>query len=399
MKIKPITWASLAFMFLGIFLACWAITLPFLGLAFILLYVIVMIVQVSKEKKQKFCEDCKIQYDFEEGVEYNEISRKLKNYHVNPESDKKQVEEKLWYTVRFKCTCQNCNKSKTFTKKIYGGCEYNTGEGELLDVEDAIEQWYAVPGLEINTQKSVVSGFIIGFVGIVLSIVLQLLPSPSDLGIKHYDTLKEEDFYGTYYGVNEQYTEIQLHISDRAITMTEKPLVRGGSSRTYDSQEYIFYTADYVKENGKEPGFEIYGVLLLKTGYNNMAYWLYITDITDGNAKFKLGYDNGSFVELTTTEKTVKDMINDPEDYYGKYRYSEGNSVNVKESGSTLWLNGEEKYVYACVYANKEMLRYFGVNVGEEGILVFVDETNFYWFIFDGKDLLLNNTNKFVKTN
>ena len=87
--------------------------IPFLVmLAFEGIVIICTWASIIKEKKEKFCNQCKRQYDFEEDVEYREINRYTKTYNYNPNNVSKQKIESLSYKIAFDCTCKNCNTKK-----------------------------------------------------------------------------------------------------------------------------------------------------------------------------------------------------------------------------------------------------------------------------------------------
>ena len=399
MKIKPIAWGSMAACLAGILLFGISIDLIFLGIAIDAVIVIALLIVTLRERKEKFCAQCKAQYDFENDVEYQEISRKLKTYKQNPNSDRRQVEEKLFYNVRFDCTCGKCGTKKTFKKKLCGGVCYDNGDGELLDVEDTIEKWYEQPGLTVNDRKSILVGFAIGAVSVLLSVVMFIVMSmvgPRFHGEKTIDTY---DYYGNYYAVTSEYTEYELIISDRRVELVSNPLYTEGGHVTCDDGDQVMYTAEYVEHeySAQVPAFEYHGALVLQYA-SDMQYWFYLTDDTEGNAKFKITLASGEILEFTKTPKTVKTVTQDPEDYYGEYKYGNNNSLNLKKSSCGLMLNGSYNS-HQYVYADETMLRHFDVKVGTEGIIVFNGSESMYWFIFDGNNLVFHGETTFTKVN
>ena len=398
MKIKPIAWIAMALTIAGIFLFGVSIDLIALGIFIDALLIFTLFYKTICEKKEKFCSKCKEQFDFEEDVAYTEISRQLKTYRTNPNSDKRQVDERLYYNIRFDCTCGNCGEKKVYKKKMYGGCSYDDGSGELLDVEDVIEQWYQRPGLSVNHKKTIFAFMAVGVISIMLSIVMFILPPLSGGGqgrFKGDKTLDAYDYYGTYYAVSENYMEYKLDVFDRRVQFTQRPLNESAIIGTYDNAKQVFYTAEYVKYSGKEPDFDFYGALVLEES-NNSFLWFYIVDNTEDDAKFRIQLQNGSYVELTRTEKTVETVTQDPKDYYGTYKYNSENSLKLYSNSCSLVFNGEpSKCTY--LYADEAMLRYFEIYEGKSGIIVFQADGSYGWFIFKGDDLYYQNTNCFEK--
>lgn len=403
MKLKIIAWLGLIAMFAGIVYLGYILTNIFssiiplivLGL-FAIIVIAVYVYNIFKEQKEKFCSNCKRQYDFDNGVEYHEIETYTKTHHYNPDSIGKQKIESLTYKVGFDCTCTYCGARKSFTKKIYGGAEYSDGSVDLKNPEDTIENYFTSSGLSANKTGNIVVSFIVAVITFVTALLLPLANFDwlSDIiGPMGSDVLEASDYYGTYYGVTDDYTEYRLIISDRRVELRQKGLTEAsGSISTYDNQEQVFYSQNYAEKHFETPGFNIYGALVL-----DESYILWITSSEGQTPKFRVSMKNGGYLELTQNVKTVASITGDPKNYYGTYEYS-GNTLKIYENNCYLSLQGSNSNgTWWYVYANEDILHHLGIYGYKKGIIVFKDN-NYYWFTFYGTDLLLSGEYLFEKS-
>ena len=300
--------------------------------------------------------------------------------------------------------CSNCSQTKSYVKDFVSANAYDDGTTEFLDVEDNIEQYYK-KGLTLNRKGSIAFLLSVGIISILLSF-FAFIALPNGLLGAFIPSHDPTPYYNTsYYAVDENYTCYTLSIYDDRVYVSAETITGVTDSTMFlefDSNTDIKFLS---KENyhdefeiSNEPDFDYVGVLYVADESN--SYIFYITDDTEGNAVFTIGMKDGSYMELTTTKVTVKDVTKDPANYYGEYSYDNDNLLKLGSGRVYLTLDGKElkgKYHYA----DKALMEYVGVEDVDSGIIVILDDDNktFYWFAFDGDNLLLQNTYEFVKTN
>jgi|GEM_PF-7077371 len=179
MKLKIGALIGLLLMLIGLLalgVACYIRFESFLPLVFLVIADLIILIwyikMLKRERKEKFCNECKQQFDFENDVEYEEINTYTKNHPYNPSRNGKQKITSLMYNVRFECTCSNCGRKKTFTKELYGGSEYSDGTLDIKDPEETIRSYFRTEGLSLNSGKNIFTSFITGIVSIILAIVI-----------------------------------------------------------------------------------------------------------------------------------------------------------------------------------------------------------------------------------
>ena len=209
--------------------------------------------------------------------------------------------------------------------------------------------------------------------------------------------LKADDFYGTYYGISEEYTIFELNVAEGKVDLINRSYSGKSNTLTFNNNEHSFYTAEYVAHKNQLPEFDICGAIHLKHTNDTLSYWVYIIDDTPGNVTFKILLNSGDYLELTETEKTMKQATNDPENYYGTYEFSPTNKLTINEDSCSIIWNGKSPETYTYIYADQALLRHLGIEDGESGIIAFEGSDSYYWFVFDGDDLVFRNTNRFVK--
>lgn len=396
MKVKLGAWISGAVAFVGVLVGGIICTVKFDSIIPLLLALLVeAIIFIScifvtlREKKEKFCANCKQQYKFDDDIEYEEIERYTKSYRYDPSKDRKQKVESLTYKIGFDCTCPKCGAKKSYTKKLYGGAEYSDGSIDLKDPEQIISSYFKYQGLSVNDTKTIIAGFGVGVVSIFLGIVLACMnfswmgdlfgPSPKSL-------LDADNYYGTYYGLSSNYTEYKLTISDRRVELRTDDLLTGGSIQQFDDGEQVFYTAEYMTENHPNEKFEDCGALILDERY---VFW--IVEDYGSDSTFAVVLESGETVILTTEEITLEIATGDPKDYYGKYELDAANSVYIQQGGKcNVYISGMDTNYssWYYFYADQGVLNVLGVMGYSEGIVVY-SNSQFVTFVFIGEDLAL----------
>lgn len=396
MKVKLGAWISGAVAFVGVLIGGIICTVKFdsmipLVLALLLEGIIFAscIFVTLREKKEKFCANCKRQYQFDNDIEYEEMERYTKTHKYNPAKETKQKVESLTYKISFDCTCSKCGAKKNYTKKLYGGAEYSDGSIDLKDPEQAISSYFRYQGLSVNDIKTVIAGYVVGAVSVLLGIILACMNfgwMGNLFGTNPKYLLDAEDYYGTYYGLSSNYTEYKLTISDRRVEFYTKDLLKGGSIEKFDDGEQVFYTAEYMTKTYSEIALEECGALVLDERY---VFWI-IEDAGE-NSIFEIKLESGERVELTPQEITLEIATGDPKDYYGTYAVDAANSVSIKQGGNcNLFIAGmnTNSSPWYYIYADQHVLNIFGVMGYSEGIVVY-DNSQFVCLVFIGEDLAM----------
>ncbi len=406
MKIKTSAWISIAVCFVGLLVLANTIgnkletNIPlYVMIVFEAIVMIVTLVSSRGEKKEKFCDVCHQQYDFEEDITYNVIRRYTKTHGYNPNNSSKQKIESLTYEVAFDCVCKKCNAKKSFVKKIDGGARYSDGTIDLKNPEESIEAYFKSEGLAIN--RNLGANIALGVIAIILSIILSFANCDSVkdiIGPSGNDKLNANNYYGTYYALSDDYCEYKLIITDRRVQLYEKSLMASGGISTYDNDRQVFYTAKYMaklmSKNGKEVDFVDCGALVLDDRY---VFW--ITKDNGSNSEFSILMESGKHVTFTSTKITVESKTGDPKNYYGTYYYGSNNWVVFKQNQCSLKIgsdiDGTCYYFYADAALMKNKFHITGVNKA----LVIYEGTSYIWFEISGNNLYLkgNTSQKFEK--
>ena len=108
----------------------------------LLTVLIVFLVFNKKVEKECFCKKCHRQFDFDSGVTYEEIGRRIVPFnYVENKNTSHQIKERLDFKILFKCKCE-CGEETIFEKTIQGPKFYYDGTYEDKDVEYYIEQYF-----------------------------------------------------------------------------------------------------------------------------------------------------------------------------------------------------------------------------------------------------------------
>ena len=404
MKIKASSWIAILLCLAGPLVLCFAINLLWLGIAFDVIVILTLLCTTLREKKEKFCSSCKEQYDFENEVAYTELSRNVKRFKYNPNSDRKQVAERLTYKIRFDCTCGKCGNKKSYVKKFNGGCSYFDGDVELENAEDVIEQWYRFPGLTVNEGKTKAFGFVVGILSLIVATSIYLLPAlgielpsfgsimSSISGVESFEGekyLEKSDYYGKYYAVSEQYNEFELTVNEEGVILVQKVPFADNSETFYSGSEYDFYTAEYVEYLENTPAFDSYGALVLDNGDNSKKYF-FITDNTTNAVKLSAVMTDGERLDFTTEKKTNATVTGDKKDYYGKYLFDNSTYITIADGEAVFVINGE-KETYEYFYADQAMLDAFDIDAYGPALIVMTNKTDFYIFTIENGNLYLSD--------
>lgn len=352
-----------------------------------------------QEKKEKFCNVCKRQFDFENEVEYEELNRYTKSYNIDLSKQSRQKTESLTYKVAFNCHCLECGNTKTFTKKLDGGAAYSDGTVNLKDPEKAIKDYFRFNGLSVNDGKSIIASIAIGAVSIVLAVFIGFSNMinfnflKGVFGPSISDKLSATGYYGTYYGVSDNFTEYKLTISDRRVELYTKDLMRSGGISTYDDGEQVFYTAAYMQKQFNNEDFPDTAALVLDKQY---IFW--ITNEEGESPEFTVVLASGEHVELTTTVKNVETITGDPKNYYGSYKYDINNSITIYKDNCSVHIEGAQSNGWVYIYANDAIFNVLGIDATGNGLIVYNNYTDEYiCFYFSGEDLLMDGRYKFEK--
>ena len=266
-KTPMTTKGKISLVFAIIFLV--AMTVFFISIGWIVPYIIFMafcavvaFFNKMKEKKEKMCSKCKVQYDFDTDIEYEEIRSftKVTNKSAQGAKDVYGVER---HEIQFECTCPQCNEVKRYKKKMDGAKLYGDGHVEYINLEKQIETYY-------NNGEDVSVGAI-AFLALlsVIFIVLSLFSTgiiKADLGFLSDDgaiggiteSIEDPaDYYGTYYYIeNSQLNTVEFTSSSCVITNMNGRTVE---SETYP---YDYVSAEYASTRLASPEYSEYDAIL-----------------------------------------------------------------------------------------------------------------------------------------
>lgn len=133
------------------------------------------------------------------------------------------------------------------------------------------------------------------------------------------------------------------------------------------------------------------GALVLDRKY---VFWI---TKTGDSPEFTVFLENGDKLVLTTEEKTVSSMVNDPKDYYGTYYYGSNNSIRINSSNINVNLDGNSSNgTWYYRYVNRAMLEKYGLSGYSSGIIAY-NGSQYICFGFSGDDLIMKGGYKFEK--
>ena len=195
------------------------------------------------------------------------------------------------------------------------------------------------------------------------------------------------DYLGTYFGESD-YVIDKIEITSDKINATTSSVIAPAKKAEY---KYTFLCAEYA---------------YVKYGRECDVIVAYEKDISGEVRLFWIHEDSGKYtfegnngVTYREGEITFKDLVNDPENYYGKYKFDNNNALILEEDGSALFTLNGESTVYSYLYADNGWLsKYYGKDYASAIVLHNGNENEVHIFAFceDGS-LLYGDTYTSVK--
>lgn len=196
-----------------------------------------------------------------------------------------------------------------------------------------------------------------------------------------------EDYLGTYFGESD-YVIDKIEITSEKINATTSSVIAPVKEESYN---YTFLCAEYA---------------YVKYGRECDVIVAYEKDIAGEVRLFWLNEDSGKYtiegnndVTYREDEITFKDLVNDPDDYFGIYKFDDNNALIIDEDGSALFTLNGETTEYSYLYADYGWLnKYYGKDYASAIVLHNGNENEVHIFAFceDGS-LLYGDTYTFTK--
>ena len=196
-----------------------------------------------------------------------------------------------------------------------------------------------------------------------------------------------KDYYGTYYGTID-YTVLALTITTENISVTSKePL----ANETTDTYQYAYIPAEYANLRYQK---QQAAILVYTTKVQSPALILWVTINTDGTYSFETSQN----ITYTTQEITFSDLVNDPQNYYGTYRWNDANILTLNANGRAVFmLNGVETE-YDFIYVDQAWLQ--AQNISYYPAIVLFEKGNNQMTLFkidDNGNMVFGNQYTFQK--
>ncbi len=151
----------------------------FLGvfvLIFDVLIAIILPISYSRARNMKLCKKCKTQYDYDNDIAYNEVSRYTKTRNVTDSKNSdpsKLITEQYFIVYNVDCQCHNCGERRSYQKKVVAGEAHYDGSVKYNDPKQTMEQFYSNSFLGTKGQQKLIklASIALGIIGIILIIV------------------------------------------------------------------------------------------------------------------------------------------------------------------------------------------------------------------------------------
>lgn len=198
-----------------------------------------------------------------------------------------------------------------------------------------------------------------------------------------------KDYYGVYYGEGENFKILKLSITSKKLQITvQNPMKEDVTEEFLYSYISAAYADRFYDENS--PALIVY-----KQTVDEPSHIFYLSKNVDGSYAISSTQE----IDYSTDLITFADLMDDPENYYGLYQLSEGNTLELFEDGTaTLVLDGESND-YDFFYANEDWLDLQNISYSPAIILPDKSSGSFYPFKIDNSgNMVLSNQYTFYKS-
>ncbi len=229
--------------------------------------------------------------------------------------------------------------------------------------------------LLISYLNAVIIG-IIGIVSVILSIVFGQIQS-GNYDINNSNSYDPKDYYGKYY-IQKSYMYISFEFNENVCVYRDKYGVDDieRESHTYN---YKYLSSDEAQKKYKDNSRVGCDAIFIYTDYElNQAIILWI--VQDDPYEFVIDID-GISRRVTEYERTIKDDVPDPENYYGMYTNKDSNVVALinkyDNKGKISFLDSENNILETAnfVFIDKKYFSTFykGSLSSSYGLLLYDD--------------------------
>ena len=182
-----------------------------------------------------------------------------------------------------------------------------------------------------------------------------------------------KDYYGVYYGEGQNFEILKLSVTSKNLQITVQNPMKDDVTEEF---LYSYISAEYAANTYHE---NLPGLVAYKQTVDEPSYIFYLSKNADDS--YSISSTQG--IDYSMDLITFADLMDDPEDYYGLYQLSEGNTLELFEDGTaTLVLNGESNY-YDFFYANEDWLDLQNISYSRAIVLANRSSGDFYVFKID----------------
>ena len=159
-----------------------------------------------------------------------------------------------------------------------------------------------------------------------------------------------KDYYGVYYGIENQYEIKKLTITSYNVNVFET----NGVVTQNNSYPFDYVSAAYAQSTIDAPQYASYDALFLYINEERtQVVALWVVDNTPGNYTLLINRLN---IELTKTVITFSDIFSDPQNYYGTYVYNFNNSIKFNSNKIAERLFNGSLSTWDYMYVNSDFI-------------------------------------------
>ena len=310
--------------------------------------------------RRRKCPKCKQAYDYDRDVSYEEIERGEKSFQVRYNQKGKQKCSEEWAKLHFECECNKCGHVREFNQKyVIAEQYYNNPDYYWVNKqpEKIIKSAFSASRFEVKKWQMILF-YIISvalLIGSIVTMIITFAGNSNNSNNNNNNNTSVSSYVGTYYGYTDT-ANFKLVISNED-TNNGKLIT---NNYVYDTLTET-YNAIYLSSTKLKNDYIVTsanGAIALEVSANRIASY-YI------KSKNPLQLESESGIIFTKTQKSVKEVMNDPMDYYGTYqatntRYEINSDYTAKAYASATDTN---PISYKYIYANNNYVNtYFSKN-------------------------------------
>ena len=187
-----------------------------------------------------------------------------------------------------------------------------------------------------------------------------------------------KDYYGTYYGVTEQYMYYTIELSSNK---NVRVIRENGVRKETDDYTYSYKTSDRAQK--LSPNQDMEGkdaIFIWDSDDKSTALVLWILENTKNNYVF---YSSAADTKITKEKWKQIGCKNDPKDYYGKYTLG-SNYVQFSSNGKATYKDNSNFFNADYYYGDAEYINMvFSNDTTNPGLIIKSDVENNRVLIFE----------------